>query len=124
MRMQERDIDILQALFSYRMLTTSQLTQLFFTSKKRAEQRLRQLYDAGLVERIFRLDNASHSQVDLGKIFNADLIGNGVYVRCIVTDRCRRVFRFQVFFTIFNHGVDVLLFYPYHQRFKFVNVMV
>jgi len=36
------------------MLTTSQLAQLFFKSKKRAEQRLRQLYDAKLVERIFR----------------------------------------------------------------------
>jgi len=53
-QLQERDIDILDALSSYRLLTTSQLARLFFTTKKRAERRLRQLYDAELVERIFR----------------------------------------------------------------------
>lgn len=53
-RVQERDIQILEALYSYRMLTTSQITPLFFGTKKRAERRLRQLFDAELVERIFR----------------------------------------------------------------------
>lgn len=47
-------MSILNALASYRLLTTSQLARLFFTTKKRAERRLRQLYDAELVERIFR----------------------------------------------------------------------
>ena len=53
-RIQPRDIEILQALYNYRFLTTSQTASLFFNSKKRAEQRLRKLYDAGLVDRIFR----------------------------------------------------------------------
>ena len=53
-RIQERDFEILKALYSYRLLTTSQIARLFFTTKKRAERRLRQLFDAELVERIFR----------------------------------------------------------------------
>jgi len=53
-RVQQRDIEILEALYSYRFLTTSQIESLFFNTKKRAERRLRKLYDAGLVDRIFR----------------------------------------------------------------------
>lgn len=53
-QIQERDLAILQALYSYRLLTTSQLACLFFTTKKRAERRMRRLFDGELVERIFR----------------------------------------------------------------------
>lgn len=35
-------------------MTTSQVAHLFFTTKRRAEKRLRQLFDAELVERLFR----------------------------------------------------------------------
>ena len=54
MQIQERDIEVLNALYSYRLLTTGQIATLFFPAKKRAERRLRQLFDAELVERIFR----------------------------------------------------------------------
>ena len=53
-RIQRRDIDILEAIHNYRFLTTSQVASLFFGTKKRAERRLRKLYDAELVDRIFR----------------------------------------------------------------------
>lgn len=53
-RLQARDIKILEALYRYRLLTTSQLGSLFFSSQNRAERRLRQLYDAELIERIYR----------------------------------------------------------------------
>jgi len=53
-RIRERDIEILEALYSYRLLTTSQLASLFFRTKKRAERRLRKLFDAELIERVFR----------------------------------------------------------------------
>jgi hypothetical protein len=53
-RIQARDIEILNALSSYRFLTTTQVTSLFFNTKKRAEHRLRKLYDAQLIDRIFR----------------------------------------------------------------------
>ena len=53
-RVQHRDVEILEGLYSYRLLTTSQITRLFFNTKKRAEQRLRKLFDGGLVDRIFR----------------------------------------------------------------------
>ena len=53
-RVEQRDVEILEGLYSYRLLTTSQITSLFFNTKKRAEQRLRKLFDGGLVDRIFR----------------------------------------------------------------------
>ena len=53
-RIQARDIQILETLYNYRFLTTSQIAALFFNTKKRAEHRLRKLYDANLVDRIFR----------------------------------------------------------------------
>lgn len=51
---QERDYDILRTLHSCRLLTTSQISLLFFPGIKRAQQRLRQLYDAKWVDRIAR----------------------------------------------------------------------
>ena len=53
-QIQERDIEILQALYSYRLLSTTQIAVLFFSTKKRAEKRLRQLFDAELIDRVFR----------------------------------------------------------------------
>jgi len=53
-RVQQRDVEILEGLHSYRLLTTSHITSLFFNTKKRAEQRLRKLFDGGLVDRVFR----------------------------------------------------------------------
>jgi hypothetical protein len=54
MIVQERDMEILKALYDYRFLTTSQVTGLFFSSRSKALRRLRQLYDNGFVARIFR----------------------------------------------------------------------
>jgi hypothetical protein len=51
---QDRDLDILHALYDCQLLTTSQIAVLFFSAKKRADQRLRKLWDAKLVDRIFR----------------------------------------------------------------------
>lgn len=53
-RIQRRDIEILRSLYDYRFLTTSQVESLFFNTRKRAERGLRKLYDAGLVDRLFR----------------------------------------------------------------------
>jgi len=50
----ERDYDILMALYDTGMLTTSQIATLFFGSHKRACVRLRDLFDANWVDRIFR----------------------------------------------------------------------
>lgn len=54
MILQDRDVEILKALHEYRFLTTTQVADLFFCSKSKALRRLRQLYDNGLVARIFR----------------------------------------------------------------------
>jgi len=53
-RIQQRDVEILEAIYDYRFLATSQIASLLFNTKKRAERRLRKLYDAELVDRIFR----------------------------------------------------------------------
>jgi hypothetical protein len=50
-RVTDRDRQILQALIRFRLLTTSQLTELFFTSPSRARTRLVALHRLGLVER-------------------------------------------------------------------------
>jgi len=49
-----RDYTILTVLYDYGMLTTSQIATLFFGTHKRACVRLRNLFDAGMVHRIFR----------------------------------------------------------------------
>lgn len=51
---QERDKQILSLLVKYRFLTTSQLHRLCFGARSKALKRLRQLYDANLVNRLFR----------------------------------------------------------------------
>lgn len=52
-RIQTRDIDILDALYRHRVLRQDQLKQLFFNSKERTQKRLRQLYDHRYVDRRF-----------------------------------------------------------------------
>jgi len=52
--LQERDLKILETLYYYRLLTTSQIKELFFDSLKTAQTRMRKLYDIKLVSRIFR----------------------------------------------------------------------
>ena len=49
-----RDLEILKALYRYRFLTTTQLTNMFFRSKSFAGRRLRKLYDHGYIDRIYR----------------------------------------------------------------------
>ena len=86
MILQDRDIEILEVLYQYRFLTTTLISDLFFNSKSKALRRLRQLYDNGLVARVFRpvvvgsaeiiycLDNhgvsilARHLGIDRGEI--------------------------------------------------------
>ena len=53
-QLRDRDYAILTALYEYGMLTTSQVASLFFGTHKRACVRLRQLFDSGMVHRIFR----------------------------------------------------------------------
>lgn len=54
MVLQKRDIRILETLYDYRFLTTSQIAKLHFGHKSKALRRLRQLNDNGFVARIFR----------------------------------------------------------------------
>ena len=51
---QERDVRILRLLADYRLLTTSQLHGMCFGARSKALRRLRQMYDAGLIDRIHR----------------------------------------------------------------------
>ena len=53
-KLQDRDLEILKALYYYRMLTTTQIYQAFFDSLKTAQVRMRKLFDAKLAGRIFR----------------------------------------------------------------------
>ena len=80
---QERDIEILNALYSYRFLTTSQITALFFNTKKRAEHRLRKLYDGELIDRIFRPVIFGSAEV----IYILDRLGVNVLAQEIGIDR-------------------------------------
>ena len=82
-RIQERDIEILKALYSYRFLTTSQITALFFNTKKRAEHRLRKLYDAELIGRIFRPVIFGSAEV----IYVLDKVGVNLLAQETGTDR-------------------------------------
>lgn len=52
-RLTARDLDILEAVYHYRVLTTNQLQMLFFPSLHRAYARLAELYTHGLLERRF-----------------------------------------------------------------------
>ncbi|MGH7890273.1 MAG: replication-relaxation family protein, partial [Thermodesulfobacteriota bacterium] len=49
-----RDIEVLKSVYTYRFLTSTQLTKMFFTSKSFADRRLRKLYDHGFLDRIQR----------------------------------------------------------------------
>jgi hypothetical protein len=53
LRLTERDIQILQALGSYRFLSVPQLQALFFPSASSSERRMRELTEAGYVTRVF-----------------------------------------------------------------------
>lgn len=56
-RLTERDIAILQAIYSYRWLTTEQIGRLFFPSLHRAYERMEALYHNGYVDRVFPGEN-------------------------------------------------------------------
>src|SRR6266536_6125284 len=49
----ERDREIALALYEHQLLTTDQLTLLFFSSKRRAQDRLRLLYDERVLDRFY-----------------------------------------------------------------------
>lgn len=49
-----RDMEILQSVYTYRFLTSTQLAKMFFSSKSFAYRRLRKLYDHGFLDRIQR----------------------------------------------------------------------
>lgn len=49
----ERDRAIALALYEHQLLTTDQLTLLFFSSKRRAQDRLRFLYDERVLDRFY-----------------------------------------------------------------------
>src|SRR6266545_3567081 len=49
----ERDREIALALFQHQLLTTDQLTLMFFSSKRRAQDRLRFLYDERVLDRFY-----------------------------------------------------------------------
>ena len=49
-----RDLDILEAVYTHRVLTQYQLQRLFFPSKDRTQQRLRLLYDHAYLDRRFQ----------------------------------------------------------------------
>jgi len=49
----ERDREIALALYQHQLLTTDQLTLLFFSSKRRAQDRLRFLYDQRVLDRFY-----------------------------------------------------------------------
>lgn len=53
MRLTERDLDVLQAVYDYDVLTTQQLQTLFFPSQHTAYARLSLLYQHGLLDRKF-----------------------------------------------------------------------
>jgi hypothetical protein len=53
LRLTSRDVDILEALGSYRFLSVPQLAVLYFASRSTAEARLRALHTADLVVRVF-----------------------------------------------------------------------
>lgn len=47
-----RDKQIIKAVWQYRFLSSSQIRELFFSSKSKADRRLRELYDHGFIDRI------------------------------------------------------------------------
>lgn len=53
-RITSRDLDIVRAVYEYRVLTTQQLKALFFPSMHQAYQRLKALYDHGFIDRRFQ----------------------------------------------------------------------
>jgi len=52
----ERDREIALALYEHQLLTTDQLTLLFFSSRRRAQNRLRFLFDERVVDRFYPRD--------------------------------------------------------------------
>lgn len=53
MRLMERDIEILKAVFAYRIMRQDQIQQLFFSSRSTAQYRLVRLYQHGFLQRHF-----------------------------------------------------------------------
>lgn len=53
MRLMERDIEIVEAVYRFRVLKQSQIAALFFGSREAAQYRLERLYDHKYLERVF-----------------------------------------------------------------------
>lgn len=107
MVIQDRDIRILETLYNYRFLTTTQIADLFFGAKSKALRRLRQLYDNGFVTRIFRPVVVGSAEV----IYCLDNYGVSVLAQRLGIDReeidwSRRSFiRLKSLFL--DHAMDV-----------------
>lgn len=50
----DRDREIIRVVYQFRFLTSNQLTEKFFSSKSKADRRLRELFDHGYLDRIDR----------------------------------------------------------------------
>jgi predicted transcriptional regulator len=50
----DRDQEIIRTVYRFRFLTSNQLTRMFFSSKSKADRRLRELFDHGYLDRIDR----------------------------------------------------------------------
>lgn len=107
MILQDRDVKILETLYHYRFLTTTQIADLYFGSKSKALRRLRQLYDNGFVARIFRPVVVGSAEI----IYYLDSYGVNVLARHLGIDReevnwSRRSFvRIRSLFL--NHALEV-----------------
>jgi hypothetical protein len=66
-RLRERDIEVLAALASMRLLSTSQITRLFFEAKGTCQKRMRKLFDAELVRPLV-LDLAAENRYSITRL--------------------------------------------------------
>ena len=67
LRITERDIDIIEAVHNFRVLSQLQIQQLFFGSQSTAQFRLEKLYDHGYLERKFLPVDTGYGGVYLGR---------------------------------------------------------
>ena len=72
-RLWSRDLDVLLALARMRLLSTSQLTRLFFRARGTCQKRMRKLFDAGLVRPIVT-DLASENRYALTRLGHEFLV--------------------------------------------------
>lgn len=92
--LQERDVGVLKALSEYRVLTSSQLTDLFFTQKSFADRRLRKLYDQKILDRILQpvVTGSAEILCAIGPV-GASYLGSHVGLSRSQTDGRRRLAR-------------------------------